>query len=67
MAGSLLSYVNPNISNSTISVGYLQNSALGNTFLGLAVTICLTILFASKETKEDKINIRLYIDCFINV
>jgi hypothetical protein len=67
MAGSLLSYTNPNISTTDITVSYLQNSALGNTFLGLAVAICLTILFASKDAKEDKMNIRLYVDCFINV
>lgn len=55
------------VDTTTISVGYLQNSALANTFLGLSAGILASILFASKDTKEDKLKFRCYIDCFINV
>jgi len=50
MAGSLISYNNVNTTTIT-SVAFLQNSALANTFMGLAAAILVSILFASKDTK----------------
>ena len=55
------------IDASATSVSNLENSALGNTFLGLAAAILTSILFASKDSKEDKMKVKVYIDCFINV
>ena len=66
MGGSVLSYNNVNTTTVT-SVSYLQNSALGNTFIGLSASILLSILFASAESKEDKLKYKVYIDGFINV
>lgn len=56
-----------NVDTTTVSVVYLQNSALANTFLGLSSAILTSILFASKDAKEDKLKFKVYIDCFINV
>ena len=66
MGGALISYINVNTTTITSS-SYLQNSALGNTFLGLTATILMSILLASKDSKEEKMRYKLYIDCFINV
>ena len=66
MAGSIATtYVNVNLT--TISIASLNNSALVNTFMGLSTAVLTSILFASKDTKEDKLKFKCYIDCFINV
>lgn len=45
----------------------LQNSSRSNTYLGLSAAILVSVLFASKETKEEKLKYNVYIDGFINV
>jgi ammonia channel protein AmtB len=68
MAGSTATtYLNPNVNTTNISSSYLQNSALANTFLGLSAALLTSILFASKDAKEDKLKFQTYVDCFINV
>lgn len=66
MGGALATSYNL-VDTTTMSLAYLQNSALANTFLGLSAGILASILFASKDTKEDKLKFKCYIDCFINV
>lgn len=66
MGGALVSYVNVNATTITSST-FLQNSALGNTMMGLTAAILLSCLFASKDSKEDKLKYKVYIDCFVNV
>lgn len=68
MAGAASTSIKVGFVNTTaISATLLQNSALANTFLGLSAAILTSILFASKDTKEDKMKFKVYIDCFINV
>lgn len=68
MAGAAATSIyNSYINTTNISVTYLQNSALANTFLGLSAAILTSILFSSKDSKEDKMKFKVYIDCFINV
>jgi hypothetical protein len=55
-----------NVDTTTIAAAYLQNSALANTLLALATAILTSILFASKDSKEDRLKFKCYIDCFIN-
>ena len=66
MSGSLATSI-VNINTTTISINNLNNSALTNTFMGLSSAILTSILFASKDTKEDKLKFKCYLDCFINV
>ena len=66
MAGSVATTF-LNVDTATISVASLNNSALANTLLGLSTAILTSILFSSKDAKEDKLKSRCYIDCFINV
>lgn len=62
MAGATVSSI-----NSSAGVTSLANSALPNTYLGLSAALLIAILFASKETKEEKMKYKIYIDGFINV
>ena len=55
-----------NVNTTAIVVAYLLNSALANTLLALSTAILTSILFASKDSKEDKLKFKCYIDCFIN-
>ena len=66
MAGSVATTI-LNVDTTTISIASLNNSALANTLLGLSTALLTSILFSSKEAKEDKLKSRCYIDCFINV
>ena len=66
MAGSIATTYQ-NVNQTTISIASLNNSALANTWMGLSSGILASILFASKDTKEDKLKLKSYIDCFINV
>ena len=66
MAGSVATTI-LNVDSTTISIASLNNSALANTLLGLSTALLTSILFSSKEAKEDKLKSRCYIDCFINV
>ena len=66
MGGATVSFINVN-TNTITSSSFLQNSALGNTISGLTTAIVLSVLFASKDSKEDKLKYKVYIDCFVNV
>jgi ammonia channel protein AmtB len=65
VAGGVVSYINAN-TTSVASASYLQNSALANTFLGLVVAALMSLLFAAKDEKIDKLNHKLYLESFIN-
>lgn len=65
VGGANLSYINVN-TTSVISVAYLQSSAMGNTWAGLAAAILVSSLFVSGESKEDKQKYKVFLDCFIN-
>lgn len=65
VAGGVVSYINVN-TTSVLSASYLQNSALANTFLGLVVAALMSLLFAAKDEKIDKLNHKLYLESFIN-
>lgn len=67
MGGALATSYNLVDTSTVTTVAYLQNSAIANTLLGLSAAILTSILFASKETKEDRLKFKCYIDCFINV
>jgi hypothetical protein len=66
MAGAVATSLS-NVDALTVSAAYLQNSALANTLLGLSTSLLTSILFASKDSKEDRLKFKCYIDCFINV
>lgn len=64
-AGALVSYFN--VDTTTISVSYLQNSAITNTFMALAIAILLGFFFFDKADEGKKMSFKLYADCVINV
>lgn len=66
MAGALATSYN-DVNTTDIAVTDLMNSAINNTFLGLTTAVLTSVLFSSKDTKEDKMKFKSYIDCFINV
>lgn len=56
--------VNPAIQNNII----FKNTAWCNTILALSMGTCLSFMLVNRDgTKEQKLKIRLIIDCFINV
>ena len=64
-AGALTSSFNIDKTNTTLA--YLQNSAMTNTFMTLALSILVSYFLADKDTPDSQMQYDCSIDCFINV
>ena len=51
-AGALVSHVN--VDSNSVSIVSLQNSAIGNTLMGLSVSVLIAYIFGEKDGEKMK-------------